>query len=219
MRPEFPGTFPYEFFHNKKVCITGGHDSSLDINGDIHAAVNSHYKRQRIDPDVYFGSSCEDALPNKKVWYAMINRADNLNVWARHCEFLFTFDRERTIKPKADYRDEWLNTFQHQINDNPLSGMIALRWFTLLPVKSIYVSGMDFYNDDKHLIDSNNYIYPHHIPTQRQWARELWRTDLRVQYSPHLMRVLNLVGLDRGAPFVTEIDQASYDEFIMRSKL
>lgn len=213
--------FSYDFFSNKQICITGGHDRSLDIDGDIIVAVNSHYKRQGFHPEIYFGSSYEDAIPDSKICMAFVNRVENIKDWYNCTDNLFSFDRTRTIKPKPDYRDEWLNTFQHQINDSPLSGMIALRWFTLLPVRSIYVSGMDFYSDEEsaHLYDDAEYIYPHHIPTQRQWARELWRTDLRVNYSPHLMGVLNLDGCDRGVPFVTEIDQRSYDEFMIRSKL
>lgn len=214
---------PYLVFDNKNICITGGHDASLDIPPNtFHIGVNAHYKRQSHHPDIYFGSSYEEAIstnPDKPIWMAFINRADNIDLWAKSVTHLFTFDRERTIKPKQDYRDEWLNTFQHQINDNPLSGMVALRYFSLLPVKSIYVSGMDFYCSHPEYFDSPEYIWPHHIPTQRTWARELWRTDLRVSYSPHLMRVLNLEGEQRGVTFVTEVSEVAWDEFRARAKL
>lgn len=210
----------YHFFAGSDICITGGHDASLDIPlNTFHVAVNAHYKRQRLEPDIYFGSSYEEAIPDiGQFQIAFINRSDqdNIDLWSKHVLNLFTFDRERTTKPKQDYRDEWLNTFQHQINDNPLSGMVALRYFTLLPVKSIYVSGMDFYSGEGLTTD---YIWPHHIPTQRTWARELWRTDLRVNYSPHLMRVLNLEGEQRGVPFVTEVSEVAWDEFRARAKL
>jgi hypothetical protein len=197
-------------FIDSTICIVGGHDESIIdawlTEADYIVCVNAHYKRQGITPDIYFGSSYELAMPNEKVPYAFVCRSENLDTWSKHANNLFSFCRDRTAKPKPDARDEWLNVFQHEINGNPLSGMIALRWFTLQCAKKIYLCGMDFYHDAN--IKIIDYFWPHNIRQESLWARELWRTHTRLHYSPHLMGVLDLVGEEKGQMFRDDIDRA-----------
>ena len=210
---KFDSDFPAKSFSGANIVIAGGHDASLDFNqiekclsqknNHVLVCVNAHYKRQNITPNIYFGSFYEDAIPDNKISIACINRNKDYHLnkkWENKCNRLFTFNRERRIKPFEDYRDEWANTFQHIINGNPLSGMIALYFFSTLPVKSIYVCGMDFYHDENSG-DIIDYIWPHNVREQSEWARELWRTDMRITYSPHLMGVLKLQGEVKGLPF------------------
>lgn len=199
--------FPYSKFKGAKVCIVGGHDASIVEEWvsecDYLVCVNDHYKRQGLKPTVYFGGNMTEAIPDQPVSIACVNRGEH-DQWYGKAHALYTFDRDRTVKPKPDPRDEWLNTYQHEINGNPLSGMIALRFFSLMPLARLRVCGMDFYHDANG--DIIEYNWPHNVKHQSTWARRLWRQHMRLDYSPHLMGVLNLGGETKGCTFIDDPD-------------
>lgn len=195
--------FPYDKFKGAKVCIVGGHSTSIVdewvSDCDYLVCVNDHYKRQGLKPHVYFGGNHIEGIPDHPVLMACTNRGELVEEWVPKIKSLYLYDRDRTIKPKPDPRDEWLNTYQHEINGSPLSGMIALRFFSLMPLDQLRVCGMDFYLDTYG--DIVEYEWPHNVRHQSTWARNLWRQHMRLDYSPHLLGALNLGGEVKGHTF------------------
>ena len=75
--------------------------------------------------------------------------------------------------------------------------MIAARQLTLMGIRALFITGMDFYREDKDrfkkTIDGRTIEQrgPHRIDVQLEWLSRLVRTDARVSVDQTLERVLN----------------------------
>lgn len=187
--------------YGSSVSVVGGYDQGLEdraFNSDYVIRCNGHYKRQGRRCDILFTSNYIDAEPDHNwiIPFILVNEDDTAMRKASPKSYITTFSRERSIKRKNNWLHEWSNTFSHELNTDPLCGILAVRWATLLPVKSIFITAMDFYKHETG--EFKDYIWPHHITPQIEYLRRLWISDLRVEVDSHLYDLLNLKREERG---------------------
>lgn len=82
---------------------------------------------------------------------------------------------------------EWSNVFNHEIQTMPLTGIVAARHLTLFPIKSLYITGMDFYLDEGVVpyMRHSHLLWP-----QVEWLHHLVQTDHRVTVDAKLDSIL-----------------------------
>ena len=96
---------------------------------------------------------------------------------------------------------EWANMFWHQMGSMPLVGVLAARCFTLHEIKSLFVTGFDFYLDDffhnrEETVRTGTVLWrrgPHELATQLHWLRSLEHYDERVTLDPRIHEVAAVV--------------------------
>lgn len=85
---------------------------------------------------------------------------------------------------------EWTNVFMRHLNTPPFTGVFAVRHLTLLPIKSLFVTGMDFYRDEKTGIIPKMICDWHETESQIRFLRELKQSDNRVIYDSVLNQIV-----------------------------
>jgi len=190
-------------FSGRSIAVVGGNSKTANLieaeKRDIVIRANYHYLVQGGRCDVLFIGTYDEFIPpepHPKLIFCMSR--DYFELVKSKCpnSLVFFVDKERYVEPMQNYKHEWVNTFQHELNTNAFTGILATKWATIQDATEIYITGMDFYQreDGKFPI----FEQPHHIPPQWNWLRWTWHTDMRVNVDETLHRVLRLDEIDRG---------------------
>lgn len=186
-------------FAGLRVTIVGGakiSEPNLITPSRYLVDCNCHLISKGIEPDALFVVGESNAEWNayldcvELVVVPCTPHADDFFA-DHHIQTIVRYDRDcyRDANPRGIFF-EWSNVLAKQLRTMPLTGIYAIRFFSLLPVESIAITGFDFY------AGSNGGIIPylinsHHLHPQAQWLARLCEADPRVQISKELGELIN----------------------------
>lgn len=192
-----------ELLYGKSIALIGG-APSIDFDAANQAEfvvwANNHWMRQesprvdgiysccQIPPDIPIRSPefvCYDIKgPQRRQWESKL--AGGL------LSVPYVNDRFAGVNP-YDPIHEWLNTFGWELMTKPFTGTIALKHLTSMPIKSLLVTGFDFY-------ESGGIIpwkkHNHWLEPQLLYFLQTYKADQRVEFDERLLGVL--AGFARG---------------------
>ena len=186
--------FP-EFVYNKSVALVGGAgvwDQATANKADLVVRINGRWLEQRGRIDIlYYSGPLMDCvmlveLENENLQFAqfpLIHMYDSnflrfcdrkgipYELWGRT-----QYHAARDERPEY----EWTNVLMRQLGTFPLQGIIALRHLTMLPVKSVFMTGFDFYMDKETGEIPELNCECHEVAPHISFVKEVVRTDSRV---------------------------------------
>lgn len=197
----------WQILYNRTVCLVGGagtfdHDM-LDI-ADVVIRTNRNVLHQGGRCDAVYCSGWRNA-PHERVhetrFICVDVSGDDLrpsNEWEASLEafnragvFVVELDSRRYGKPNPRGPVlEWANAFGWELGTTPLTGVLALKHISLLPVKTIYVTGFNFYSFEGCIPLEKP---PHSIFPQLQWLINFEQWDQRVIVDDQLSKLLDNV--------------------------
>ena len=137
---------------NHKVFLAGGGPLSREPDyGEMRVCCNGHHDRLRphgriATRGVGYGVPSLFALeeisfiPEHLIENAQVSPCWGVPILPYVVEY---FKSSNPCGPEW----EWTNTLYHKLNTRPLTGIIALEFLRRMPVKRVFVTGMDFYRD------------------------------------------------------------------------
>lgn len=182
-----------EIVTGKDIALIGGAKNANEeraLQAEIVARCNLYvHDGQRCDMAFLAGNG-PDTKPRGLKWLCVNAGSpkcmEAIQKWDRSDlrEFAFINMVFRGADPFGP-EHEWLNMFGHQLGSMPLCGILAARLLTLCPIKSLYVTGFDFYIDDHdnaHDIRGKKLWQrgPHELSNQLDWLVSLEEFDRRV---------------------------------------
>jgi len=193
----------YDYLHNKTICLVGGKNNFEIGDQDIVVRVNQHVLRQGGRCDGLITEVVEPCelknlpIPPIFMGYRMLGTyTEDYKKYAKKCPIRFDFQNEKydKINPHGvEY--EWSNILNWEMNAKPFTGMLALKFLTFFPIKSVFVTGMDMHInscdklktlDDKIILRRD----AHDIAPQLQWLRQISHCDKRIILCDDLIKVI-----------------------------
>lgn len=178
------------------ITIVGGGDIDKSIfSGSNICAINGHYKRQGINPDFQFADDINELVEFAN-FYAISSRNYNeFTKWSKKQKLiptliLWSTEMSRKTSPIGLY-NEWLHQFCHELQTRPLTGIIAVKFFDLLPVREIRITGFDFYSSGSSV---PKYRDSHKIDPQLKWLAKKCRNDSRFKPDSQLIGLFKELG-------------------------
>lgn len=214
-----------QYLKGKKLCLVGGHESADSIHSrfferfDIVIQLNHHILRRpqqpldwwicRSSPPIEF-SDLERLEKEPKIISTAVNthKFPEFVQTAQAAGICFIpFHENCFIKANPfHYTLEWCNAFWHEMDTNPFIGTLALRMALNHPIKSIFLTGFDFFTQKDNKIKDR--VGVHDTETQTNWFKKMWNTDFRVSFDNRLIECLKLDTTRRGITPSREIKNA-----------
>lgn len=197
----------YNYLDGKNLCLVGGARYADEIPAAffrryVVMQVNHHPKRRThqpchwwvtrpnaflsIDELKVFAAPMIVSTPINKQWFLPMNEY----AFSLGAAFIPWVDGQYTKANPYHYSLEWCNAFHNQLDTMPFVGVLALQMALRFPVRSIFLTGFDFYAE--HRKDKTGSIESHGLKPQMKWMKEIWNQDFRVRYDRTLMRILGL---------------------------
>lgn len=188
-----------DFVHSKRVCLIGGADGTINArymhHADVVARVNLHYQRQGGKTDIIFAGP--GLLPSDTINAKfLIHPGNNGAAYAWHdaakkCGAnAIRYMPIQTLGVSAYGCDhDWLNAFMKELGSLPLTGILATKLLSMLPLKELRITGMDLYAKDGVLPYQ---VGSHRLFTQADWLRKQTELDARIILDDRLKEVSSL---------------------------
>lgn len=173
---------------------------------DIVVRCNDTWIKQggRVDA-VYVGGTCsppEQTVPGVH-WVIASGAIATLEQWSKftdngYCHDLIPWRSPLSALPSSvGVHNHWVSALVRTLRSVPLTGVLALRHLTLMPIKSVFVTGMDLYrreweNLTPAVVKPEMLHFPHSLPASVNWLRRLEQTDQRVQLDQPLRDAMSL---------------------------
>lgn len=211
----------HSILKGKSIAIVGGHndvDWARVNKCDLVVRINDHYPRQGGRLDILYHHCGDEAdysmfakgpiITTKFIWlnrmqclfgpsrFSWLARYchDNKITWAPYYHAPKScFDLVVELKGIPD-EDRWPEDFSEVYDVYAFTGVLALHHLTLYPIRSIYVDGMTFYQEEG--------VTPvrfgcHSIPKQVDYVNYLRLHDGRVSYSEVLLKAIDKPKYDK----------------------
>ncbi len=191
--------FPWELqelFYSRSVSIIGGADH-VDLNtansSDLVIRINNHFLHQGGKVDAIYSAACAPpAIPYSRLRYIAFDlngpfKDELQQLCSQHKIRNYGYPGNGYTKPNPiGPEHEWLNTFTSELGTKPFTGILAIKHISIMPVKSIFLTGFDFYSsggcETRKTLSGEKVIVrgPHAIAPQLAWFYRLLMHDRRI---------------------------------------
>jgi len=122
---------------------------------------------------------CGQILPDDYFSQEFILYDKNTNPTPPNCKNSFGYDAEMYQGENPDPAQQWITDLIHEIDNTiPLSGLIAIKFFLMQPIKSLYIFNFDFYlRQDK----NEEYYLPFNDDSHRLWPQREWLKKIKLR--------------------------------------
>ena len=217
----------YEFLYGRSVVLVGGkdnYDENILNSADVVVRVNQHWVRQGGRCEGLYCAACDPLTLDLFKFPPVFMCYRVTGMYARHYQEYCLKHRLITVPYQNERYDgaspygaefEWTNIFGHEANCKPFTGTLAIRHLASFPIRSLYITGMDFHIHSFDLDENNEQTKvvevheregeeivtrkvlargPHMIQPQIDWLRRYMKCDKRISVDLTLKEVLTLRG-------------------------